>query len=32
VEGDWSLAPDLAKKQEIIAGHKAFFDSFRPCS
>ena len=32
VEGDWSLTPDLAKKQEIIAGHKAFFDSFRPCT
>ena len=32
VEGEWSLAPDLTKKQEIIDGHKAFFDSFRQCA
>jgi len=32
VEGEWSLAPDLSKKDEIIAGHKAFFDSFRRCA
>lgn len=29
--GEWSLEPNLAKKQEIISGHKAFFDSFRKC-
>ena len=31
VEGDWSLEPDLAKKQEILAGHAAFFGSFARC-
>ncbi|HEX4481004.1 MAG TPA: FAD-dependent oxidoreductase [Rudaea sp.] len=31
VENDWSLEPDLAKKQEIIAGHQAFFHSFARC-
>ncbi len=30
-EGDWSLQPDLAKKQEILAGHRTFFESFAPC-
>jgi len=30
-EGVWSLEPDLERKQEILAGHKAFFDSFRRC-
>jgi glycine/D-amino acid oxidase-like deaminating enzyme len=30
-EGVWSLDPDLERKQQIIAGHKAFFDSFRRC-
>jgi len=30
-EGVWSLEPDLERKREIIAGHKAFFDSFRRC-
>ncbi len=31
VENDWSLEPDLAKKQEVIAGHHAFFQSFARC-
>ena len=31
VEGAWSLEPDLAKKQEILAGHQAFFESFARC-
>ncbi|HTA66408.1 MAG TPA: FAD-dependent oxidoreductase [Xanthomonadaceae bacterium] len=26
-----TMEPDLAAKQRIIAGHKAFFDSFRGC-
>lgn len=30
-EGVWSLDPDLERKQQIIAGHKALFDSFRRC-
>jgi D-amino-acid oxidase len=30
-EGVWSLDPDLERKQQILAGHKAFFDSFRRC-
>jgi len=30
-EGVWSLEPDLERKQQILAGHKAFFDSFRRC-
>jgi glycine/D-amino acid oxidase-like deaminating enzyme len=30
-EGEWSLEPDLARKEQILAGHKAFFDSFRRC-
>jgi D-amino-acid oxidase len=30
-EGVWSLDPNLESKQQIIAGHKAFFDSFRRC-
>jgi len=30
-EGVWTLEPDLERKQQIIAGHKAFFDSFRRC-
>jgi len=30
-EGAWSLEPDLERKREIIAGHKAFFDSLRRC-
>jgi len=30
-EGVWSLEPDLQRKQEILAGHKAFFESFRRC-
>ncbi len=29
--GVWSLEPDLIKKQEILARHKAFFDGFRRC-
>ena len=28
-EGDWSLQPNLEKKAEILAGHRALFDSFR---
>lgn len=31
-EGVWSLDVDEAKKQEIIAAHKAFFDGFRACT
>lgn len=31
VEGDWSLEPDLAAKQRVLAGHKALFDGFRAC-
>lgn len=30
-EGVWSLEPNLERKQDILAGHKAFFDSFRIC-
>ncbi len=30
-EGVWSLEPDVAKKQEILSRHKAFFDDFRKC-
>ena len=30
-EGNWSLEPDLERKREIVAEHKAFFDSFRTC-
>jgi glycine/D-amino acid oxidase-like deaminating enzyme len=30
-EGVWTLEPDLERKREILAGHKAFFESFRPC-
>ena len=30
-EGNWSLAPDLERKREILAEHKAFFDAFRAC-
>ena len=30
-EGVWSLEPDLERKQQILAEHKAFFDSFRSC-
>jgi len=29
--GVWSLDPILEKKQEIVARHKAFFDSFKKC-
>jgi glycine/D-amino acid oxidase-like deaminating enzyme len=29
--GVWSLDPNLEKKQEILAQHKAFFDSFKKC-
>jgi glycine/D-amino acid oxidase-like deaminating enzyme len=31
VEGDWSLEPDLIKKQEILAAHQMFFQSFARC-
>ena len=30
-EGDWSLEPDLAAKQRVLAGHKSLFDGFRAC-
>jgi glycine/D-amino acid oxidase-like deaminating enzyme len=30
-EGVWSLDPNLESKQQILAGHKTFFDSFRRC-
>ncbi|MDR3388252.1 MAG: FAD-dependent oxidoreductase [Rudaea sp.] len=30
-EGAWSLEPDLQRKQQILAEHKSFFDSFRSC-
>jgi glycine/D-amino acid oxidase-like deaminating enzyme len=30
-EGVWSLDPDPFAKQQVMAGHKAFFDSFRSC-
>jgi len=29
--GEWSLEPNLERKQQILAAHKAFFDSFRGC-
>lgn len=29
--GVWSLEPNLEKKAEILARHKAFFDGFRKC-
>jgi len=29
--GVWSLEPNLEKRTEIVARHKAFFDSFRRC-
>jgi D-amino-acid oxidase len=29
--GVWSLDPNLEKKQEILARHKAFFDNFKKC-
>ncbi|MGD0694590.1 MAG: FAD-dependent oxidoreductase [Terriglobia bacterium] len=29
--GDWSLTPDLAAKQFILASHKEIFDSFKRC-
>ncbi|HEX3526820.1 MAG TPA: FAD-dependent oxidoreductase [Thermoanaerobaculia bacterium] len=28
-EGVWSLEPDLKRKAELLAAHKAFFDGFR---
>ena len=30
-EGEWSLEPNLERKQQILAEHKAFFESFRRC-
>ena len=30
-EGVWTLDPNLERKAEIVAAHKAFFDSFRRC-
>ena len=30
-EGEWSLEPNLERKQQILAQHQAFFDSFRGC-
>ena len=29
--GIWTLEPNLEKKQEIMASHKTFFDSFKKC-
>ena len=29
--GVWSLEPNLEKKQQILAQHKAFFDGFKKC-
>jgi D-amino-acid oxidase len=29
--GEWSLEPNLQRKQELLAAHRAFFDSFRRC-
>ncbi len=29
--GVWSLDPNLEKKEEILAQHKAFFDGFKKC-
>jgi len=28
-EGNWTLEPDLERKAQILAEHKAFFDGFR---
>ena len=28
-EGVWSLEPNLRRKAELLAAHKAFFDGFR---
>jgi D-amino-acid oxidase len=30
-QGVWTLEPNLEKKQEILAQHKAFFDGFKKC-
>ena len=30
-EGVWSLEPNLERKQQILAQHQAFFESFRGC-
>ena len=30
-EGNWSLLPDEATRQRILAGHKTFFESMRRC-
>jgi glycine/D-amino acid oxidase-like deaminating enzyme len=30
-EGNWSVVPDEATKQRILAGHKKFFDSMKEC-
>ena len=30
-QGIWTLDPNLEKKQEILAQHKAFFDGFKKC-
>jgi D-amino-acid oxidase len=30
-QGVWTLDPNLEKKQEIMAGHKTFFDNFKRC-
>ncbi|MEP6938861.1 MAG: hypothetical protein ABI846_03790 [Rudaea sp.] len=30
-EGDWTLAPDLERKQEVLAGQQRLFDSMRRC-
>ncbi len=30
-EGEWSLAPNPERRQQVLAQHKDFFDSFRNC-
>ena len=29
--GEWSLQPNLQRKQELLAAHQAFFENFRSC-
>jgi D-amino-acid oxidase len=30
-EGEWSLQPNQERRQQVLAEHKTFFDSFRSC-
>ena len=30
-EGEWSLTPNLERKQEVLAGQQRLFDSMRSC-